>query len=282
VASLASTRAVVRALLASAATTAAIRRLPEPAVEGWQRRNFRGRPVSLSGGLAAGIGALAGVATEPSLRRGALIAGTFALVAGAYDDLLAPRSEHGADKGLGGHLSALRSGRISGGTVKIVVIGGGCLLAARQLPGRADPAHAIGSTLLSAGLIAGTANLLNLCDLRPGRAGKVALVAATVSAATRSLDVPMAAVLGAIAISLPDDLGEKTMLGDLGANTLGALIGVRLAAGTNMTRAVAATVVGVLTVASERVSFSRVIESVGALRWFDELGQLPPPSSVGR
>ena len=49
------------------------------------------------------------------------------------------------------------------------------------------------------------------------------------------------------------------MLGDLGANTLGALIGVRLAAASRPCGCSPVAVVGGLTLASERVSFTRVI-----------------------
>jgi hypothetical protein len=35
-------------------------------------------------------------------------------------------------------------------------------------------------------------------------------------------------------------------------------------------------VVAALNLLSERVSFSRVIQQVGPLRWFDGLGRLPP------
>jgi hypothetical protein len=85
----------------------------------------------------------------------------------------------------------------------------------------------------------------------------------------------VSAVAAAALSALPDDLGERTMLGDLGANTLGALIGVRLAAGSTRQRFGALVVVSALTVASERVSFSRVIDTVPALRWLDQLGRAP-------
>ena len=81
------------------------------------RRNYRGSQVSLAGGTAAAVGALAAAALEPRARRGAaLLAGGAAALAGAYDDLLAPRAEAAGDKGLAGHLAAARAGRVSGGS----------------------------------------------------------------------------------------------------------------------------------------------------------------------
>ncbi len=79
---------------------------------------------------------------------------------------------------------------------------------------------------------------------------------------------------------LPEDLGERSMLGDGGANALGAMLGT--AAATSLPRPARAAALGVvagLTAASEVVSFSRVIERTGPLRWLDMLGRrtaVPP------
>lgn len=66
------------------------------------------------------------------------------------------------------------------------------------------------------------------------------------------------------------------MLGDSGANALGALLGV--AAATTLPRrgkvTALAAIVG-LTVASEYVSFTQVIERTKPLRWLDQLGRRP-------
>ncbi len=130
----------VRSAVVAAAVSAAALRLAERAalgwLPGWRRLNYRGRSVSLAGGSAASLGALAGAALEQPGRRGpALLVGAAAAAAGAYDDLLAPRAESARDKGLAGHLAAARSGRISGGVVKVAVIGGSAVLAAGRLSG---------------------------------------------------------------------------------------------------------------------------------------------------
>jgi hypothetical protein len=194
------------------------------------------------------------------------------LIAGGYDDVLAPRGEQRADKGLAGHWQALRAGRVSGGVIKVALIGAGSLLAATKLPA-ASQRTGVGGRIADAALIAASANLLNLFDLRPGRATKVALVVSGAGLLAGEPG-PLAAVAGAGAATLSDDLGERTMLGDLGANAIGAVIGVRLAAASGPVRVVAGLVVAGLTLASEKVSFSRVIASVAPLRWFDELGRV--------
>jgi UDP-N-acetylmuramyl pentapeptide phosphotransferase/UDP-N-acetylglucosamine-1-phosphate transferase len=65
------------------------------------------------------------------------------------------------------------------------------------------------------------------------------------------------------------------MLGDTGANALGATLGVglllRVRSRTGRAAAVAALVA--LTAASERVSFSAVIDRSPGLRWLDRLGR---------
>ncbi|MCO7222617.1 hypothetical protein NH342_22765, partial [Klenkia sp. PcliD-1-E] len=86
----------------------------------------------------------------------------------------------------------------------------------------------------------------------------------------------VAGPLGAALAVLPDDLGERVMLGDCGANALGAVLGLRLAAVRSRgTRATALGVVTALTLASEKVSFTRVIEATPGLRQLDRLGRRP-------
>jgi len=85
----------------------------------------------------------------------------------------------------------------------------------------------------------------------------------------------MAGPLGAAAGSLPPDLGEETMLGDCGANALGALIGTAYSARTGIAgKLLALAVIGGLTAASEKVSFTTAIERTPALKAIDDLGRL--------
>jgi hypothetical protein len=66
------------------------------------------------------------------------------------------------------------------------------------------------------------------------------------------------------------------MLGDCGANALGAVLGAAAAGLPRSARiALLAGITG-LTAASEKVSFTKVIERTQALRWLDMLGRRPP------
>ncbi len=88
----------------------------------------------------------------------------------------------------------------------------------------------------------------------------------------------VAAPAGAALALLPEDLGERAMLGDAGANALGAMLGAAAAqALPRSARLGLLTGIVALTVASEKVSFTRVIEATPPLRWLDMLGRRPAP-----
>jgi hypothetical protein len=230
--------------------------------------------VTLLGGpvLAAAATGSAVLGAPPGRRAAAAVVGAVSGLVGGYDDLAGARPEQAGDKGLAGHLAALRAGRVSAGAVKVAGIGAAAAVAA-VLTRRGSGASALVDGVLTTGLVAGTANLLNLLDLRPGRAGKatVLLAAVTLGGPAGGLSAgPLGAALGV----LPADLGERVMLGDCGANAAGALLGLRLAAlpGRAPRAALLAAVTG-LTLASEQVSFTRVIESTPGLRELDRLGR---------
>jgi UDP-N-acetylmuramyl pentapeptide phosphotransferase/UDP-N-acetylglucosamine-1-phosphate transferase len=245
------------------------------------RTNYRGRSVSLAGGPAlalAATGAAALGAGGGRLRAAAMVAGIGSGAVGLYDDIVGARPEHQA-KGFGGHLAALSRGRVTSGLVKIVGVGVSGIVAAALLdagrPARRGRLRSVGDLLLGAGVIAGTANLINLLDLRPGRAIKAGLLVGAPMAALggRGSGIAVGAV-GAAAGLLPADLDEEIMIGDAGANALGALLGTVLAArtGTVGRAALLAGLAG-LTAISEKVSFTQVINRTPVLRELDALGR---------
>jgi len=175
---------------------------------------------------------------------------------GVYDDVRGSAQA----RGLGGHLRSLLRGRVTSGLVKLLVIGVAALVASVVLFGVSWRA------VVSAVLVAGLANLVNLFDLRPGRALKVSLLLA--------LSVLAWWVVLVCVLALPWDLRERAMLGDGGANALGAACGLCLARAASLPVAsVLAVVVVGLTLVSERVSFTRVIDATPPLRWADRLGR---------
>jgi len=274
-------RGLIRAGTAAAAAAGATRvayavlnQRPPGGTKTWSRTNHRGEPVTLLEGPAVAVGAVVGALAQAAFgspRSGAAmaLAGAGAAAFGGYDDL----AGSGDRRGFRGHLGALRHGEVTTGAVKLGGIGVTGIVSA-VLAGGA-PADVV----IDAGLVAGAANLLNLFDLRPGRAIKVAvasgaLIAAGGSGSGRRAGV--AAPLAAALMLLPQDLGERAMLGDCGANSLGAMLGAAAAGLPRPARiALLAGITG-LTAVSEKVSFTKVIERTSALRWLDMLGRRPP------
>ncbi|HVW80452.1 MAG TPA: hypothetical protein VHB69_05885 [Mycobacteriales bacterium] len=257
-------------LLASATTVATWRWLqssPAGADPAWLRQNFRDRDVSLLLGPAVAAGAVAGLAAAARPRRRAMLTVTAIGLVGAYDD----RYGDSHARGLRGHFDALRQGRVTTGMVKLVTMGG-VAAAASHRQHRTVVDAALGTVL-----VAGTANLVNLFDLRPGRAAKVtALTAFALGRAGDPTARAVANVAGAAAAAaLGPDVREQAMLGDCGAGALGATLGWSLAARpSRLARVTAAGGVVAATLASERTSFSAVIEANPVLRTLDRLGRV--------
>jgi UDP-GlcNAc:undecaprenyl-phosphate GlcNAc-1-phosphate transferase len=239
--------------LLGAAVTALFLPLLAPLLRGTlTRRNFGGEPVLAAAGLAPALAtalvALAGprvplLAPLLPARAGlplALAALLFTAL-GLIDDLWGRRDVGG----LRGHLRRLtRNRQVTTGLLK--ALGGaaaGIALALFILTGDGRPATSEpgalgvvgrGSLVLLTGLwIALAANAVNLLDLRPLRAAKGALLlGALVTAATlffggRAAELaPLLLVAGAMAPYLPWEARRRVMLGDAGANFLGAAVAV--------------------------------------------------------
>ena len=232
----------------------------------WAQKNYAGRTVTRLGGPAYALGvvtALPLVGGSARTRMATALAAGAAASVGAYDDVAGDDTA----RGLVGHGSRLAAGQVTTGTVKVAGLAAGGLAAGILLHRKKRDAFVAGA------LIAGCANLANLLDLRPGRAIKAGLLGGL--GATRGPAGPAVATgLGAAAALLPEDLAERIMLGDSGAGALGAVVGVGLASNATpaaLRRRLA--VVSALTVASEFVSFSDVIDSVPLLRGVDRLGR---------
>ncbi len=244
----------------------------------WQRTNHAGETVTLLEGPAYVLGATAGAALAgpaPAL------AGVAAGALGTLDDLAGDASS----KGLRGHLGALAHGRLTTGSVKVAGLALTGLAAVVVVDRRAGAsaahpapggAHGAVATLVGGAVVAASANLVNLLDLRPGRALKATTLAALPLFARpgRPGTGAAAAALGAALALLGPDLAEEAMLGDTGANAAGALLGVALVERTRLAgRLGALAALAALTLASERVSFTQVIESTPGLRALDALGR---------
>ena len=284
----------------------------------WERTNFHGATVSLRGGVAMAGASVASAAVasalsdQPRAALGGAVAALGGGVAGYIDDVDQGAHDGGkVAKGLKGHLGALAHGQVTTGVIKIAGIGASALAASALVGSKATSVSGKAADLaLNTVLIAGTANLANLLDLRPGRALKATVLVATplsyfscaaakapawgasgaasgavtsatpaapASASAASAQRLLASGLNAAAITaLVEDLQETTMLGDTGANAAGALLGTSLAANDSWKLRLGAAlgVVGLI-LASEKVSFSKVIAANPALNWLDQLWRRP-------
>jgi len=263
------------AVLSGVGLGAVARRVIEPvhATPRFERRNAQDRTVRTASGLAPLL--VAGVLVTAPRRGGLRAAGVAATglgLAGLLDDLAGDRAGDRGTRGLAGHLGALRHGRVTTGLVKTAAGGLAGIGAAAALEGRGRRSR---TWLLSDGaVVALAANLGNLLDRAPGRTTKVAAVVGTGLALAGRLDAGPALLLGSTLATLPDDLKEHSMLGDTGANLVGAALGVAVVAGCGRRgRAVALACLVGLTLASERWSFSAVIGRTRALRVVDEMGR---------
>lgn len=265
--------------LAARGTLTAVRR--SPFASALERVNHKGHPISLAAGPAAAVsGAVSAAAgaKNPRAAAAALTAGLASGAVGLYDDIVGDRPEQKRYKGFKGHFAALKDGVVTSGLVKIVGVGAAGLVSVALLDAdrRRDGSLRVVDSLVGAGVVAGAANFVNLLDVRSGRALKATIAMGELAglgrrpAAGDLVSGPVAAA-GAL---IGDDLGEKVMLGDSGANALGAQVGLGLVARTGrFGRLGLFALFAAAAVASEKVSFTKVIARTPGLREIDEFGR---------
>jgi hypothetical protein len=175
------------------------------------------------------------------LRRDPAVAAVAAI--GLADDLWS-----GAERGFRAHLGRRRTT----GVLKLLGIPLVGLVATRR------PSGAL--------LVGLAANFLNQLDTRPGRALKAYLLAAPLAGAP----------VGTAVILAPYDLREMAMLGDSGANALGAMLGLSSVSKlTGRGRWAAIGALAGLTILGEKRSLGELIERTPGLRELDALGRQP-------
>jgi len=190
---------------------------------------------------------------------------------GFLDDALGQSATGHAPRGWRGHGRALREGSLSTGAIKAI---GALALAAYVVSGRGFESWRYVADI--ALLILAT-NLFNLLDLRPGRAEKALglLGAGLCLGAWTFAPLELLGIFaGPVLVGARLTLGERAMLGDTGANLIGAIAGVWLLTTLGGDgRLVALAIVAALTIYGELRSLSATIESVPPLRWLDSLGR---------
>lgn len=300
----------IAALIAGWMLPALGMRMLVPTLEesGVRVRNFRGAEVFLGLGTVWVFWVLAVVGLNALALSGVFLSGQLAapvvfqavpivvaaFVFGLIDDVFGGSSE----KGFGGHVRALLHGRLTTGGLKLLGIGVVSLGMALWLeisragePGSTPTWRIALAVVAATGIIALSANLVNLMDLRPARAlksyGALCVVVASIAVLRAiQLEFPVGAsvaegaellvlMIGPMAAVWKWDAGERGMLGDAGANAAGGLAGFMLAAVLPLWgQVVAAAVLLGANLMSERISFSAVISGNRALAWIDGIGRL--------
>jgi hypothetical protein len=244
----------------------------------WRKANHRGAILPVTLGWTLAVGLLADVLVVWAQTRtiglsasqaGELLGAAIVFLAGVVDDGFG-----GRERGLRGHLRALLDGRLTTGGIKLAAA-----VLASAITVAWTPREHLWANLLALITIAGCTNVWNGLDVAPGRALKGFLVV-TVVLLLVDVRAFLLVATGAAAAVLWPDLRERAMLGDAGANLLGFLAGAEIVRRLpEPWLPVAAAVVIALNLLAETVRFSRTIEAIPPLRWFDRLGRLPDPSS---
>ena len=195
---------------------------------------------------------------------------------GLVDDILGSREQ----SGLVGHLRELFTGRLTTGALKALLgVAFGLVLAmGRGWVGPSPLAVRLSMLVVDGLLIAGSANLLNLLDLRPGRAGKSFLLGAfAVIGWGNPMSLLVLPFVGGLIGFLPYDLKGQAMMGDTGANGLGAVLGLTaLYAFHFRIRLLLLVAILAIHIVAERVSLSKVIEEFPPLKALDRWGRPDP------
>jgi hypothetical protein len=190
---------------------------------------------------------------------------------GFLDDALGQGEAAATPRGWRGHARALRQGSLSTGAIKAV---GALALAAYVVSGQGLESWRY---LADVALLILATNLGNLLDLRPGRAEKalgLLGLGLCLGAWTFAPFELLGIFAGPVLVGAWLTLGERAMLGDTGANLIGAIAGVWLLTTLGEEgRLVALAAVAALTIYGELRSISATIESVPPLRWLDSLGR---------
>jgi UDP-N-acetylmuramyl pentapeptide phosphotransferase/UDP-N-acetylglucosamine-1-phosphate transferase len=242
------------------------------------RKNYRGLDIPVSAGLSFPLTLMAVYLIYALFHRYAssyhlFILGIMAMsLLGFIDDMLGQRDT----LGFRGHFGALFKGRLTTGGLKAV--GGGfialftaCFLSGGWL-----------NIILNTLILALCTNMLNLLDLRPGRAikGWMIMLGLVIAASRGQIDWIMTApLLGAVLWYFGYDLKARAMMGDAGSNVLGLALGFVAVSSLPLTgRSVFLVFLLALHIYTEKYSLSTTIENNRLLRFIDCLGREKPQS----
>lgn len=184
-------------------------------------------------------------------------------ILGFIDDTIGSREA----RGFAGHFRALLQGQLTTGALKAIFGGTIALLLAVFT---SDNWLII---IINSLTIALMANFTNLLDVRPGRTGKFYILITGILFFLGGGTPVLLLLLGSVLAYLPWDLQGKVMMGDSGANTLGAVLGLAITQQLLPIKTGALFLLVVLHFFAERSSFTLIIENNKVLNYIDQLGR---------
>jgi len=189
------------------------------------------------------------------------------LLSGFIDDFLGENQT----KGFRGHINMLLSGRLTTGVLKIFIgIAIGFIASVVHYSDIWD----IGFHTI---LFALTMNIINLLDLRPGRAIKGFLITVTLIMIFTGLNELwlLLPVITAMIIYIPGEMKEKYMMGDTGSNLLGGILGLYVIRISQINvKLIVFFALVLLHVFGEFYSISKIIDAIPILRSIDDIGRI--------
>ena len=242
-------------------------------VSGALRENFLGEaiPTGLGVGFLPGVlfGSFVLLLMESTDTRLVLInALGFAVMslAGIVDDMLGNSSV----KGLKGHIKSLLQLRLTTSGLKAIFGGMTAVLISAVV------SESLIEGIVNCLLVMLFTNLVNLLDLRPGRAVKSFFLlwwSSLFFMPVRAHAYILYPLAGCLVAYLPYDANRIGMMGDAGSNAIGLSLGLYYCVGAAMNHKVVALMLLILLhVAAEKYSFTGFIARNRMLRLIDELG----------
>lgn len=246
--------------------------LPMLREAGAVRKNYLNQEIPVSAGLSFPLAymlvGLCYALLNPYPPENLLLLGLVTIsFLGFIDDMLGQRDT----LGFRGHFGALFKGRLTTGGLKAV--GGGVIALFIAVFIGGGWLNIIFNTLI----MALSTNLMNLLDLRPGRAIKgflIFLVVIVALAGGRIDYYLLAPLLGAVLYYFPADLKARVMMGDAGSNVLGLALGFMAVTSLSWNARLGCLVFLIaMHIYTEKYSLTRTIENNVVLRSIDQLGR---------
>lgn len=196
-----------------------------------------------------------------------LLGFTFIGLIGLLDDLIGDKEV----KGLKGHIKSFFKGTLTTGGIKAFL---GLFI---SLVVSSYISFNIIEFIINGLIIGLFTNLINLFDLRPGRASKIFIIISIlllVFNINKDNNYIILSIYGILIPYISLDFKAKVMMGDVGSNVLGYTLGIYCVVNCEMFSKIIILILLILVhLLAEKISFSKVIENNKFLKFVDDIGR---------